>query len=163
MTNYYTLLGFTIETTPEGKAFLMEQLENNPPCQYTEEAAGLHFYSEENAELETLALLVQRYLKRFSPDAYQTIQWANTASRIEDGAFGGGVALVTAERILWLNAFLTPDMLPRMAAQLMGVDRRVMQHLPDIMAYALSALSEVDNDEEVAFRRWLENAQAPGK
>jgi hypothetical protein len=38
------------------------------------------------------------------------------------------------------------------------VDPAILEKLDDIIGYALSALQETDNDEEVAFREWLEAA-----
>lgn len=59
----------------------------------------LCFSSEEAGSVDSVALFVQMYLKQFHPDQCWSISWANTCSRQEDNAFGGGALFVTAEII----------------------------------------------------------------
>lgn len=57
------------------------------------------FYSEEGGNWYHVAKLVQNLFRAHYPDAAFTIGWAETCSRPRPGEFGGGGAVVTAEKI----------------------------------------------------------------
>ncbi len=74
--------GFELEWTPEGHAL---------------------FFAEENGNAERLAYLVQKYLKRFSPESSWSLTWATRCSKMRPGEFGGGGVLVTANELFWFG------------------------------------------------------------
>jgi len=59
----------------------------------------LWLYAEEYGDPEAVGLLMQTFLRRFRPDASWLMAYANTCSRPRPRAFGGGVMLVTPEKI----------------------------------------------------------------
>lgn len=61
------------------------------------------FYSEEHGNVEHLALVVQRFLKKFRPDGVWCIEWAEYCSKLRPGEFGGGAVLVTTKSCRYLN------------------------------------------------------------
>jgi hypothetical protein len=56
---------------------------------------SLWIYAEESGDVEQVAYFVQLFLKRFAPDGWWTLTWANTCSRMLVGQFSGGAVLVT--------------------------------------------------------------------
>ena len=71
---------------------------------------SLWIYAEESGDVEQVAYLAQLFLKRFAPDGWWTLTWANTCSRMQVGQFSGGAVLVTAretffnDSIRWLES-----------------------------------------------------------
>lgn len=71
---------------------------------------SLWIYAEESGDVEQVAYFVQLFLKRFAPEGWWTLTWANTCSRMLVGQFSGGAVLVTAgetffsDSIRWLES-----------------------------------------------------------
>ena len=70
-----------------------------------EEDWGSHlwFYTEETGDVDQVAWLVQKFLKRFRPDQCWSLTYATTCSKPRVGEFGGGAVFVTARTISWQN------------------------------------------------------------
>ena len=65
----------------------------------------LWLHAVEYAELDRLAHLVQKFLKRFRPDDVWSLTWATACSKPRAGEFGGGAVFVTASEIKWNDAY----------------------------------------------------------
>lgn len=89
------------EESPEQAAFCYEFCEDTADGQCTR---YLWLYSEDHADLEQVALLVQKFLREFRPQAVWTMTYATTCSKLRYGAFGGGAGIVTADAIVWHDA-----------------------------------------------------------
>lgn len=57
----------------------------------------------ESGDVEQIAGFVEKYLKKFKPNGYFEMTWADTCSKQRIGEFGGGIAVVTAETTHWFN------------------------------------------------------------
>lgn len=78
-------------------------------CLYTNSGEG---------DVEQVILLAQRFLKKFRPKEYFTVEWACTCSRPRVGEFGGGAAIVTAKGTKYMNTDTW------LADELTKIDRR---------------------------------------
>ena len=161
MPQYYQQVSFTIEAGEAGIAFLSQQLnESAARCDYAIEGEEIHIYAEESVNLDALAKVVQEYLIRFAPRQYVTIEWANTCSKNEAGAFGGGAVLVMPDRCVWFNSGdLSPSRLPALAAHILGVDAKLLSRLDEVVSHATAGLPEVDNEADLQLRTLLETFQ----
>jgi hypothetical protein len=65
----------------------------------------LWLHAEEGACLDRLAYLVKKFLKQFRPDQCWSLTYAATCSKQRVGEFGGGALFVTADQVLWQNAY----------------------------------------------------------
>jgi hypothetical protein len=59
----------------------------------------LWLYTEESGDPESVADLVQKFLKRFRPDQCWVLTFACTCSKPRVSSFGGGAVFVTADEI----------------------------------------------------------------
>ena len=59
------------------------------------------FSAETNGDVDRLAHLIQKFLKRFRPDQCWSLTYATTCSKLCVGEFGGGAVFVTADEIRW--------------------------------------------------------------
>ena len=75
----------------------------------------LWLYSEDHADLDQVALLVQKFLRTFRPADVWTLTYATTCSKPRCGAFGGGAGIITADNIVWHDAELIADAARRQA------------------------------------------------
>lgn len=75
------------------------QAEYWPDFDWKIEKDYLWVYSEESGNLDNLALFVQGFLAKFDPEGTFRVEWASTCSAPRIGSFGGGVLVVTANRI----------------------------------------------------------------
>jgi hypothetical protein len=64
----------------------------------------LWLFAIDSADLERVAHLVQRFLKRFRPGDCWFLTYATACSKPRVGEFGGGAVFVTASEIKWDNA-----------------------------------------------------------
>jgi hypothetical protein len=64
----------------------------------------LWIHAVEYGNIERVAHLVQKFLKRFRPDDSWAMTWATTCSKPRVGEFGGGAVFVTAANIEWDSA-----------------------------------------------------------
>lgn len=64
----------------------------------------LWMYSEEAGNPDHVALFVQDYFRKFDKSGCFTMTWAHWCSRPRVGEFGGGAVVVTAEKLMWLDA-----------------------------------------------------------
>jgi hypothetical protein len=69
-----------------------------------EEPGSVVFYAEECGWPDRVGFLIQKYLRRFHPGECWSLTWSETCSKPHVGEFGGGGMLVTAERMIFLNA-----------------------------------------------------------
>ena len=65
----------------------------------------LWVYSEEHGYVDRVAHLVQKFLRRFRPDACWALTYSGTCSKPRVGEFGGGAVFVTATNIEYFNAW----------------------------------------------------------
>ncbi len=65
----------------------------------------LWIYSQDNACLEQVAHLVQKFLRRFRPADCWSLTYSITCSKPRVGEFGGGAIFVTATDVKWLGAW----------------------------------------------------------
>jgi hypothetical protein len=65
----------------------------------------LWVYAEEGACLDRLSHLIKKFLKQFRPDQCWSLTYATSCSKPRVGEFGGGALFVTADEILWQNAY----------------------------------------------------------
>lgn len=64
----------------------------------------LCLFAEEAGCPEQVAAVLEAYLKKFHPTGVVTFSWAYTCSKLRVNEFGGGAAVVTAERTTFLDA-----------------------------------------------------------
>lgn len=60
---------------------------------------GLWVYAEEYGNIETLGRIIQAFFRKFRPDGFFDVTWADTCSKMRVDEFGGGAMVVTAEKI----------------------------------------------------------------
>jgi len=63
----------------------------------------LWLYSEANANINHVALLIQAFFRRFRPHAFFSLSWAEYCDKLRPGEFGGGVLVVTVTKIKYTN------------------------------------------------------------
>ena len=81
-------------------------------------------YSEENCNLDNLAVFVQTFIRKYCPESRFMLEWANMCSKPLIDAFGGGAMIVTAKEVYfhgtgdWIHAKCeaidkgVPDLVP---------------------------------------------------
>ncbi len=58
-------------------------------------------YAEEHGDVETIGNFIQAFFKKFNKkDAWFSLTWADTCSKLRIGEFGGGAMLVTHDMVL---------------------------------------------------------------
>ena len=102
------------EESPEEPAFCYELREDDADG---DSSRYLWLYSEDHADLDQVALLVQKFLRAFRPTELWTITYATTCSKSRWGAFGGGAGIVTADKIVWHDAQVIADEARQQAAR----------------------------------------------
>ncbi len=65
----------------------------------------LWLHADESGTVDRVAHLVQKFLKAFRPDESWSLTWAVSCSKPRVGEFGGGAVFVTAEEIIWQDAY----------------------------------------------------------
>jgi len=65
----------------------------------------LRVYSTEHGYVDRVAHLVQKFLRKFRPDACWSLTYACTCSKPRVGEFGGGAVVVTATKIEHFNTW----------------------------------------------------------
>ena len=63
---------------------------------------GLWLHSS-NGGIDAVCAFIQHLLQRFTPDHHVTLEWSNDCSKPRVDAFGGGAALITAQKIKTIN------------------------------------------------------------
>lgn len=61
--------------------------------------------AEERGDVERVAHLVQKFLRRFRPDQCWSLTYAATCSKLRIGEFGGGAMFVTTDDIRWNDSY----------------------------------------------------------
>ena len=61
--------------------------------------------AEERGDVERVAHLVQKFLRRFRPDQCWWLTYATTCSKLRLGEFGGGAVFVTADDMRWNDSY----------------------------------------------------------
>ena len=71
------------------------------------EGWGRHMwlYTDENGEIELVAHLVQKFLRKFRPKGCWSLTYATTCSKPCVGEFGGGAVFVTAAEIKYESTY----------------------------------------------------------
>lgn len=120
MANNYRQFCFgMVLNSKEGTEWLKEELRKAAETEDPESGGTMHdfeatFYDDgvsriifqdngENGNVEQIAVIVQEYLTRFNPTGYLVMEWADTCSKHRAGEFGGGTAIVTSKKTLWLD------------------------------------------------------------
>ena len=75
---------------------------------------GLWLHSSSGG-IDAVCAFLQHLLQRFDPAGHATLEWSNDCSKPRVDAFGGGAALITADKIKHLN---TGQWLHRQVARL---------------------------------------------
>lgn len=65
--------------------------------------SGVCVYAEEYGDIDNAVAIFQTFLKKFRPDDYFKIEWAETCSKPRSGEFGGGAVFVTADNVEWIT------------------------------------------------------------
>jgi hypothetical protein len=92
--------------------------------------------AEERGDVERVAHLIQKFLRRFRPDQCWSLTYATTCSKLRLGEFGGGAAFVTVDDIRWNDSY------DFVAEQGKALERRQQHDLrpvakSDLRSYAL--------------------------
>lgn len=74
-----------------------------PGFEYDLAKGSLWAYAEEDGNLDTLGRIVQAFFRKFRPDGFFYVTWANTCSKMRVDEFNGGAMVVTAEKIKLFN------------------------------------------------------------
>lgn len=120
MTDYYTQFSAKISSITEEERSWIQALEGDEPdfseivslvgerntadltdygcLGFVSDSRGpdWRFYADESGDIENVAVVVQAFFKKFRPRDSLLLEWANICSKMEPGAFNGGVVLVTA-------------------------------------------------------------------
>ncbi len=75
---------------------------------------SLWLYSQDGG-VDAVCAFIQHLLQKFDPQGYVTFEWSNDCSKPRVDAYGGGAALVTAQKIKTIN---TGEWLHRQVARL---------------------------------------------
>jgi hypothetical protein len=67
-------------------------------------ADGIWIFSEEGGNIDSVAELVQAFLKQFRPNGCWGMTWSETCSKLRIGEFSGGAVFVTANKIEYRHA-----------------------------------------------------------
>lgn len=79
--------------------------------------------NEVEGDVDVVTNFLQGFLQRFAPDGVLGFEWANTCSHYRVGAFGGGLAVVTAEKVeTWDTAYFLSE---KMGAAKLALDNQV--------------------------------------
>lgn len=62
-----------------------------------------YFMSEENGDIEQVAVVLRDFLEKFHPDRSVGFEWAATCSKMRPDGFGGGAVFVTAQDIKYMS------------------------------------------------------------
>lgn len=87
----------------------MEDVINWPEFEWEFVDEGLWMFSDDQGRPYDVALVVQRFLKRFYPEECFALTYAETTSPPDPGGFGGGAMFVTADKIEFMNAHSWAD------------------------------------------------------
>lgn len=68
---------------------------------YEFDKGSVVLYSEESGNVDDVAQLISRFLRRFHPQSCFVLQWAMTCSRPRPGEFGGGCCVITKDDRIW--------------------------------------------------------------
>ena len=133
MADYYTLFSDAFEIKPEAGEWLKQILKLDPeePEQlkalmelldadehevdcwpqfgWDIHESMLVCFSEETADMNHVAYLLQAYIRKYEPQAKMCATWANTCSAMRTGEFGGGYIIVTADEIISENSWMARD------------------------------------------------------
>jgi len=65
----------------------------------------MHFWihSGDGGDPEAVAELIHAFLRRFRPDQWWALSWAEYCDKPRVGEFGGGAVFITADRAAWFN------------------------------------------------------------
>jgi hypothetical protein len=66
----------------------------------------LWIYAEEGGDVERVAHLVKKFLKKFRPGECWSLSYATTCSKPRVGEFGGGAVFVTADDVKWQSTYI---------------------------------------------------------
>ncbi len=129
--NTYTQFCFQVDNlTSEEAEWLKEQLAGDwtfdAHVEIYAEASALTLESSEG-DPDEVATFVQQYLQAFRPDGVIAFEWAYSASHLVPGAFGGGAAVITANKTRWLS---TSDWAAETAEQMRPSDEKETIHVP---------------------------------
>jgi len=72
----------------------------------TDSAEPLHIWFRDNGgsgNVEQIAKFVEKYFKKFQPNGYFVVTWADTCSKQRTDEFGGGIAVVKATGTAWFQ------------------------------------------------------------
>lgn len=114
-------------------AFLLDYEDREPDdvdygFQHDFEGTGKHrslwLSAEERGDVERVAHLVKKFLKRFRPNECWSLTYATSCSKLRIGEFGGGAVFVTANDIRWNNAYAFVE------AQRKAFERHQQHELP---------------------------------
>ena len=76
----------------------------SPTIDNAEHVAELWLHADESGDPEQVAAFLRAFLKKFDPNGSLWFSWANTCSKMRVNEFGGGAAVVTADRVTVLDA-----------------------------------------------------------
>lgn len=71
--------------------------------EFESDNSGVLIYSEEYGNVNSAASILVAFLKKFRPNDYLKIEWAEACSRPRTGEFGGGAVLITANTTDWMS------------------------------------------------------------
>ena len=132
MSNYLELSTTVVIDNDEQKEWLLKELSVEDSEEYSDEELTAHreryqygdicdwpgflwsfqeeqddrhlwIHSDESADIEVVASLIQEFIKKFRPHDNHGFECSYSASRPFEGAFGGSAVFVTAEEIKWMH------------------------------------------------------------
>lgn len=116
MADYYTHLSILVTGSEEELDHLIRMLNDaNDELDQEEEGSSMGvLYEKEKrgvwihddagyVEIEPLCEAISSWLSHFNSPKYVTVEWAHTCSRPILDAYGGGAALIRAERVDYLS------------------------------------------------------------
>jgi hypothetical protein len=74
-----------------------------PGFEYKLSKDNLWAYAEEDGNMDSLCRIVQAFFRKFRPDGFFYVTWANTCSKMRVNEFNGGAMVVTAKNIKIFN------------------------------------------------------------
>ncbi len=71
--------------------------------EFSDDESSVSLYTDDSGNIENCVSVIQAFLKKFRPDSFFSIQWADTCSRPRVGEFGGGAAFITANNVEYFS------------------------------------------------------------
>ena len=99
--NYQQFALELVNLTPQEDAWLRKNISEEMCSLHISKSGRALLYAEECGNIDTLAVTLTKFLKKFRPKLALILSWADTCSSMRAGEFGGGAVAITASHQEW--------------------------------------------------------------